>query len=365
MSTMGSQANGHPVGSPGPYILGVGSASHDSSYSQEDVLKLFNVEDRRIRSVFLKGTINNRYLKLPDLGPDGFPHIETQTELLDKHRRVGIEIGSRALERCLERAEASIDDVRYLCCVSTTGLLTPGFSALLIDELKLRADCGRLDVVGMGCNAGMNALNAVNSWARVNPGQMAVLLCIEVCSAAYVFDGAMRSAVVNSLFGDGAAALAVMADPPGRLAGPQILKFASYLIPDTLPAMRYDWDETHGKFSFFIDKNIPYIIGASAEHVVDLLLAGTNLHRSHVAHWIVHSGGKKVIDAVRVNLGLTRDDLRHTSAVLHDYGNLSSGSFLFSFERLLDEGKAKQGDVGIMMAMGPGSTIETALLEWR
>src|SRR5580692_6965200 len=112
MSTMGSQANGHPVGSPGPYILGVGSASHDSSYSQEDVLKLFNVEDRRIRSVFLTGTINNRYLKLPDLGPDGFPRIETQTELLDKHRRVGIEIGSRALERCLERAEASIDDVR-------------------------------------------------------------------------------------------------------------------------------------------------------------------------------------------------------------------------------------------------------------
>jgi predicted naringenin-chalcone synthase len=129
--------------------------------------------------------------------------------------------------------------------------------------------------------------------------------------------------------------------------------------------MRYDWDESHGKFSFFIDKDIPYVIGAHAEHVIDQLLAGTNLHRRNIAHWIVHSGGKKVIDAVRVNLGLTRDDVRHTSAVLRDYGNLSSGSFLFSYERLLDEGKAKAGDLAIMMTMGPGSTIETALLEWR
>jgi alkylresorcinol/alkylpyrone synthase/polyketide synthase Type III len=274
-------------------------------------------------------------------------------------------MGARALEKCVARAKSETNHVSYLCCVSTTGLLTPGFSALLIEEMKLRADCGRLDVVGMGCNAGLNALNAVTNWARANPGQLAILLCIEVCSAAYVFDGTMRTAVVNSLFGDGAAALAVMADPPAPIAGPQILKFSSYLIPDSLPAMRYDWDESHGKFSFFIDRDIPYVIGAHAEKVVNQLLAGTNLHRRNIAHWIVHSGGKKVIDAVRVNLGLTRDDVRHTSTVLRDYGNLSSGSFLFSYERLLDERKAKAGDLAIMMTMGPGSTIETALLEWR
>jgi predicted naringenin-chalcone synthase len=284
---------------------------------------------------------------------------------LEKHRRIGVEMGARALENCLARAKFDTKHVGYLCCASTTGLLTPGFSALLIEEMKLRADCGRLDVVGMGCNAGLNALNAVTNWARANPGQLAILLCIEVCSAAYVFDGTMRTAVVNSLFGDGAAALAVMADPPAPIAGPQILKFSSYLIPDSLPAMRYDWDESHGKFSFFIDRDIPYVIGAHAEKVVNQLLAGTNLHRRNIAHWIVHSGGKKVIDAVRVNLGLTRDDVRHTSTVLRDYGNLSSGSFLFSYERLLDERKAKAGDLAIMMTMGPGSTIETALLEWR
>ncbi|NED08824.1 type III polyketide synthase, partial [Streptomyces sp. SID6648] len=72
----------------------------------------------------------------------------------------------------------------------------------------------------------------------------------------------------------------------------------------------------------------------------------------------VHSGGKKVIDSVSVNLGLTRHDVRHTTDVLRDYGNLSSGSFLFSYEQQLREGRTRPGDYGVLMTMGPGSTLE-------
>ena len=133
---------------------------------------------------------------------------------------------------------------------------------------------------------------------------------------------------------------------------------------DALGAMRYDWDNSQSKFSFYLDPDIPYVVGAHAELVVGRLLAGTGLRRSDISHWIVHSGGKKVIDAIRVNLGLTRHDVRHTIGVMRDYGNLSSGSFLFSYERLLREGVTKPGDYGVLMTMGPGSTIETALVQW-
>jgi polyketide synthase Type III len=224
--------------------------------------------------------------------------------------------------------------------------------------------CSRLDVVGMGCNAGLNALAAVSGWATANPGRLAVMACIEVCSAAYAFDGSMRTSVVNSLFGDGASAIAVVADPAEPVIGPEILGFASQIIPDAVDAMRYDWDSEHGKFSFFLDPEIPYVVGAHAERSVDRLLMGTGLRRSDIAHWIVHSGGKKVIDAVRLNLGLTRHDTRHTTDVLRTHGNLSSGAFLFSYERLLAEGVVTQGDYGVLMTMGPGSTIEMALLRW-
>src|SRR6266508_4626909 len=233
--------------------------------------------------------------------------------------------------------------------------------------------CLRADIVGMGCNAGLNALNAVTGWATAHPGELAIMLCAEACSAAYVFDGTMRTAVVNSLFGDGAAAIAVIGGDtvesetafgvPG-VQVPRVHKFASCIVTDALDAMRYDWDSDQAKFSFFLDPAIPYVVGAHAEIVVGRLLAGTGLRRADIAHWLVHSGGKKVIDAVMVNLNLSRHDVRHTTGVLRDYGNLSSGSFLFSYQRLLEEGVTRPGDYGVLMTMGPGSTIETALIQW-
>lgn len=354
---------------PVPKITGVGTAVAGKSYSQKDLLEIFRITDSRIRSVFLNSAIERRYLSLPPAGDDGVRASETQGELLAKHKALALDMGARAVEAALKNAGVGIDDIGHLCCVTTTGFLTPGLSALLIREMGIAPHCSRVDVVGMGCNAGLNALGVSAAWSAAHPRQRAVLLCAEACSAAYVFDSTMRTAVVNSLFGDGAAAIVLSADDEGdgvlpAPRGPRILSFASHIITDAVGAMRYDWDNSQGKFSFYLDPDIPYVVGAHAELVIARLLAGTGLRRSDISHWLVHSGGKKVIDAVRINLGLSRHDVRHTIGVLSDYGNLSSGSFLFSYERLMREGVTKPGDYGVLMTMGPGSTIETALVQW-
>lgn len=346
----------------GPRIVAVGTATPPTGYTQMEVLDHYRITDPRIRSVFLNSHIDRRFLCLPVRSPDQPPAIESQADLLEKHRVEGVRLAAEALGRCLASIGASPSDVDLLCCVTSTGWLTPGISALLVRDAGMRPDCGRLDVVGMGCNAGLNGLNPVTTWAQANPGGLAVMICVEVCSAAYVFDGQMRSAVVNSLFGDGAAAVAVRCS--GGDAGPAVTGYARHIITSAMGAMRYDWDEQHGKFSFFLDPDVPYVVGAHAERVVDALLSRAALGRRDIAHWIVHPGGKKVIDAVRVNLELTHHDLRHTTEVLRCYGNVSSSSFLFAYQNLVDEGTARPGDRGVMMTMGPGSTIESALLTW-
>ena len=353
-------------------LAGVGTAVAGSPYSQQDLLELFSITDPKVRSVFNNSAIQRRFLTVP-VSPDGTTYDEPQGDLLRKHRTVAVDMGARALRAALADAGLSLDDVEYLCCVTTTGFLTPGLSALIIRELGIDPSCHRVDVVGMGCNAGLNALNGTASWAKANPGRVAVMVCAEASSAAYVMDSTMRTAVVNSLFGDGAAAVAVVAaaEPAApaashgaRRKGPRVLDFASRIIIDAFDAMRYDWDDNQNRFSFFLDPDIPYVVGANASIVVDRLLGRAGLRRRDIGHWLVHSGGKKVIDAVRVNLGLTRHDVRHTAGVLRDYGNLSSGSFLFSYERLMREHVAEPGDYGVLMTMGPGSTIETALVQW-
>ena len=361
----------HPSASPGiipPAIsrmVGVGTAVTGTSVSQPELLDILGIDDPKVRSIYLNSAIGKRRLTLPEPDATGVRRPEPQGALLAKHKRLAVEMGGQALHACLKNIGASLSDLRHLCCVTSTGFLTPGLSALMIKELGIDPHCSRSDIVGMGCNAGLNALNVVAGWSAAHPGELGVVLCTEACSAAYALDGTMRTAVVNSLFGDGAAALALISDGAGQSCpGPRILKFASFLITDAIDAMRYDWDSDLDRFSFFLDPQIPYVVGANAETVVDRLLAGTGLRRSDIAQWLVHSGGKKVIDAVVVNLGLSRHDVRHTTQVLRDYGNVSSGSFLFSYERLVEEGVTRPGDYGVLMTMGPGSTIETALVQW-
>lgn len=353
-----------------PRIIGVGTAVMGESYSQQELIDTFRITDSKIRSVFLNSAIERRHLSLPALGDDGARVLETQGDLLGKHRTLAVAMGARAIDQCLKDTGATVADIRHLCCVTSTGFLTPGLSALLIREMGISPSCGRVDVVGMGCNAGLNALGVTAAWSAAHPGELAILVCAEACSAAYVFDSTMRTAVVNSLFGDGAAAIALTSGDPAddrpmpATTAPRLLGFASHIVTDATEAMRYDWDDAQGKFSFFLDPDIPYVVGAHAELVVGRLLSGTGLRRSDIRHWLVHSGGKKVIDAIRVNLGLTRHDVRHTTSVLRDYGNLSSGSFLFSYQRLVREEVTRPGDHGVLMTMGPGSTIETALVQW-
>ena len=347
-----------------PRMLSIGTANPPDSYSQEDIVARFDVPSPAIRSLFRSAHIRKRHLYLPEANEDGVPE-ETQGELLDKHLAGALEIGPQAVERCLEPMGMTVQDIDYLTCITTTGFLAPGLTAHLMKHMGFREDCSRADIVGMGCNAGLNGLNPVASWAMANPGKNALMVCIEVCSAAYVYDGTFRTAIVNSLFGDGSAALLVRADPKDdkRFAG-QLLGFNSQIVTPAIGAMRYDWDEDHGKFSFFLDRDIPYVVGAYAERPVDRLLNAHGLKRRDISHWVVHSGGKKVIDAIKYNIGITEHDVRHTTSVLRDFGNLSSGSFLFSYQRLLDEGVVRRGDYGVLMTMGPGSTIETALVRW-
>ncbi|MFC3653235.1 3,5-dihydroxyphenylacetyl-CoA synthase DpgA [Dyella humi] len=347
-------------------IASVGTANPETSYSQHELIDLLNIRNERIRSLFLKGAIDRRYLTLPPALEDGSRLPETQADLLKKHRRCAVDMGARAIHECVAGIGAQLRDVGYLCCVTSTGFMAPGISAYLSKELGLAADCTRLDVVGMGCNAGLNGLNAAAAWSVANPSRLALLLCVEVCSAAYVFDDTMRSSVVNSLFGDGAAAAALITQSPDHDAvwGPSIERFQSRLVSSAIEGMRFDWDETHGRFSFYLDPVIPYVVGANAPQLVADLLASSGVRRSAIRHWLVHSGGKKVIDAVKINLGLSSNDLRHTSGVLREFGNLSSGSFLFSYKRLLQEQAPCPGDYGVMLTMGPGTTIESALLRW-
>lgn len=346
--------------SAAPRLLSVATENPGRKYAQQEVLDLFKVTDPKIARLFSASHIGSRYLSLQE--PDEHGHLpeESGLELNRKHREQAVSAGAAAIGRALEQAGLTAEDVDYLVCVTSTGFLCPGLSAHLIKQAGLRSDIHRLDVVGMGCNAGLNGMQPVVNFCRQHPLGHGLMVCAEICSASYVFDMTLRTAVVNSLFGDGVAA-AVFGPGTGAagITGPEILGFTSHLIEEHIDAMRFDYED--GKYSFYLDRDIPYVIGNNAEIPVMALLKKFDLKPHDIKHWVVHSGGRKVIDAIKLNLGLSSHAVRHTESVLRDLGNLSSGSFLFSHQRLIEEEVTESGDYVLMMTMGPGATIECCL----
>jgi len=120
-----------------PRIVGVGTTVPQTTYTQQEVLDEFNITDPRVRSVFLNSAIERRGLTLPPLNDDGTRAIETQGELLRKHVSSGLAMGREAVQRCLKDANAELADVRYLCCVTSTGFVTPGSTSATVYSFAL------------------------------------------------------------------------------------------------------------------------------------------------------------------------------------------------------------------------------------
>jgi predicted naringenin-chalcone synthase len=73
----------------------------------------------------------------------------------------------------------------------------------------------------------------------------------------------------------------------------------------------------------------------------------------------VHPGGRTVLDAVEEAFALPPAALAVSRSVLHDYGNMSSGTVMFVLDRIMRA--ATGGQRGCAMSFGPGLVAETMM----
>jgi predicted naringenin-chalcone synthase len=71
-----------------------------------------------------------------------------------------------------------------------------------------------------------------------------------------------------------------------------------------------------------------------------------------------------VLDQVGRDLGLPATALRFSLEVFHDYGNMSSPSVLFALKQIIDHGRPKSGDLGVLLTFGAGFSAFAALVEF-
>jgi len=303
--------------------------------------------------------VGGRHLAMP---LERYEELDSFAARNDAWIAAAVELGKTALEQALQRADLRPQDLDHLYFVTVTGLSTPSVDARLVNRMGLRADLKRVPIFGLGCVAGAAGLARASDAVRAFPGQVAAILAVELCSLTLQReDLSIANIIASGLFGDGAAAALIGGgDRPGR--GPRILATRSIFYPDTERVM--GWDVVDSGFKVVLSPQVPQLVRERVRSDVDAFLGAQGVKRADVRHWICHTGGPRVLEAFEDALELPRDALRRTWDSLREVGNLSSASVLFVFRDLLDSGEARPGDLGLLIAMGPGFCSELVLLRW-
>jgi alkylresorcinol/alkylpyrone synthase len=348
-----------------PVITSLGTALPPFRYSQSEILDVAlsvyrsPAVRRRLRALFGE-TIEARALAIPDLA--AFRADETPGARNRRYREWAVRLGAEAAAQALERAGATLAEMDAIITTSCTGYLCPGLDTRILGALGFRGgQIERANLLGMGCASGAVALARAHDFVAARPGSRALVVATEVCSATYHLDEADLGTVVgNAIFADGAAA-AVVAD-----AGPGIsmLGFASDVRTEYRDVMGYDNEGDDGLLRLYLAREVPEVAGEMARHVVHRLLERAGLSHADIATWVIHAGGRRIIDVAQRGLGLGDEQVAASRAVLRRHGNMSAATVLFVLAETMRHERPAPGSHGVLLAMGPGFCAEAIRLRF-
>lgn len=271
-------------------------------------------------------------------------------------------LAEEAARQCLDRAGVKAEAVDHLFFVTTTGLATPSVDALLAPRLGLRKETRRWPLFGLGCAAGAGGLIRASEVLRGHPEQRALVVSVELCGQVFALGATNPTDVVGAaLFGDGAAA-ALLAGDALDVSGPRIEATRTELFEDSKHIM--GWDFTSDGMRLVLSKDVGDLVKHRLRPVVESFLRSAGLALRNLDYWILHPGGRRIIDAYREAFECDDGLLRWTRRSLARVGNLSSASVLFTLKDVLDEARPSAGEKGIMVALGPGFATEMLVLGW-
>lgn len=356
------------------HINGIGTAvpKHDIHQPIIAVLRTM-LPDQRTRRVFDRmaehSGIRHRYSFMhaderadeQEIDAGGFyplGNFPSTSARMALYEREAPRLAIRAVEalKC-EVSSGMLDGITHLVVASCTGFTAPGLDLQLVKELGLRSDVQRTLVGFMGCSAAVPALRVAYQAVCTNPAARVLVVNVELCSLHLQETSDLNSLLSLTLFGDGASATLVTAQPTGIA----FLDFLAIIIPDSSDLIT--WHIGDRGFNMHLSGQVPQQIKQTLREEMKQAGANKILRGEQVKDvdlWAIHPGGRTVLDAVETGLGLTPVDLSSSRRILHNYGNMSSATIMFVLQDMLHLHQNHHDEArGLAMAFGPGMVAET------
>jgi len=263
--------------------------------------------------------------------------------------------------QALQVAGVAVQDIDAVVVSTCTGYLCPGLSGYVAERLGLRADVQAFDLVGQGCAAALPNMQLGRALLASGACEHVLSVCVEVSSAAMYLDNDPGVLISACLFGDGAgAAVLSRAAPAAGSANRHIewLDNSSLLDPSQRDALMFQTRK--GMLRNVLTRAVPVLAADHALRVMQTVLTRAGLHPGDITAWILHAGGRDVLQAIERRFELQPADLRCSAAMLREYGNLSSAFVYFVLQAAIAE--AAPDGWWWMSSFGAGFSCHGALL---
>jgi polyketide synthase Type III len=344
------------LGRAAPRVCGLAVATPKLTLDQDEMLALLGLEgDEFAEGIFERCGVRRRRLALsPAVLGSTLQERTAATE--EQHARMAAEaIDVLGLE---DPAEVGV-----VVTASYYALGGPTLAHRIVDRYGMGPDTDKYHLTGVGCASAVPLFRLAGQALRDRPGQKALVVASECVSGfmTTLRPGDGKTKVVGSaLFGDGcgAALLAGGGDEPG----PAVLATAVHQVPGTLDDVRFAVSGADSHME--ISRDLPGIAETGLRPLVDEFLAARGLDRDAIDHWLVHPGGRGIVEAVQRALGLSDEDVEASTAVLSEYGNVGTPSAFFVLRETITRRRPTPGELGLTVTIGPGVTIGLMLLAW-
>ena len=323
--------------------------------SQEEVLERLGLADSEFaRGIFERCGVHRRRL---DLGPDFLarPLQGRATEIEDGLLEHSI--------RAVGELPLDLSAVRVVVSASLYTVGCPTLAQRLSEHFGLDPSADKYHLSGVGCASAVPIMRLAGQTLREHPGGQALVIaadCMSGILTQVASDDPKAKVIGSAIFGDGCAAALISNDGSGE--GPSILASQVHQIAGTLDAVTLALSSEDGYLH--LARELPDLAGAGIADLVDEFLGDSGLHRSAIDHWIVHPGGRRIIESVQDALELAREDVTVSWDVLAEYGNVGTPSIFYVLRDTLERNQPRPGEHALMVTIGPGVTVGLMLLRW-
>lgn len=270
---------------------------------------------------------------------------------------------------------------------------TPSYTAMIVNRYKLRGDVISYNLGGMGCSAGIIAVDLARNLLQVHPNSYALVVSSENMTTNAYFAKNRSMLVTNALFRLGGAAILLSNRRSDRHR-------SKYQLVHTVRTHKgadgrsyscvYQEEDSDGVRGITLSKDLMAVAGEALKTNImtlgplvlpiseQLLFLGTLILKKifkmkikayipdfklAFEHFCIHAGGRGVLDELEKNLELSPWHMEPSRMTLYRFGNTSSSSLWYELAYCEAKGRIKKGDRVWQIAFGSGFKCNSAV--WR